>query len=144
VRALVIAMLALLTAVGCAGTLKRHAQAASVSAQVIDGVGAAIEREDAEDYAELLRLPAEERQARVAVLKPQYHAVRVAYDAARAALRSYRRAIVEANANGTTLRPEIVQMLRDAWLGLTDAADRLGIEVPTVPELLVRLAGDKR
>jgi hypothetical protein len=143
-RALVIALLAMLAATGCAGSLKRHAQAASVSAQVIDGVGAAIEREAADDYEALLHSPAEERAAKLETLKQQYHAVRVAYDGARDALRLYQRAIVDANANGTDLKPERVQMLRDAWLALTDAAESLGIEVPTVPDLLVRLTGDKR
>jgi hypothetical protein len=143
-RALAIALLAMLAATGCAGSLKRHAQAASVSAQVIDGVGAAIEREAADDYEALLHEPAEVRGQKLELLKQQYHVIRVAYDGARDALRLYQRAIVDANANGTDLKPERVQMLRDAWLALTDAAESLGIEVPTVPDLLVRLTGDKR
>lgn len=128
--------------VGCASTLKQHAQAASTSAQIIDGVGAAIEREAAEDYEELLHAPAEERGPKLETLKAQYHKVRVAYDVARAALASYTRAIVAANAAGEkTLKAERVQLLRDAWASLIDAAEQLGIDVPEPPELLARLLG---
>lgn len=130
---------------GCAGTLKQHARAASTAAQVLDGIGAAIEREAAEDYEALDALPAEERAQKLEALKPRYQATRVAYDAVRSAIASYTRAIVDANAGGEkTLAKERARLLRDAWVTLADSADQLGIDVPSPAEALVRLIGGER
>lgn len=130
---------------GCAGSLKQHARAASATATVLDGIGAAIEREAAEDYEALLRLPAEERGQRLETLMKSYQVVRVAYDTARTALASYTRAIVDANAGGEkTLAKERAKLLRDAWVNLADAAEKLGIEVPSPADALVRLIGGER
>lgn len=140
-----LSMVMVLFCANCAGTLQRHARAASTTATVLDGIGAAIEREAAEDYEALLRLPAEERGQRLETLMKSYQIVRVAYDTARAALASYTRAIVDANAGGEkTLAKERAKLLRDAWVNLADAADKLGIEVPSPADALVRLIGGER
>lgn len=128
--------------VGCAGTLKQHAQAASTSAQLLTGVSAAMSKEASEDYEAILHLPAEERGPKLDVVAAQHERMRSAYRTTVAALKTYRDEIREADKAGKkTLGSHLLQELRDSWRALVEAGDVLGIAVPPLPEKLEVTSG---
>lgn len=134
---------ALMALVGCAGSLRHHAQAASATAQLLDVVGAEIEREAADDYAAVMRAPEGDRADRLAALKAHWFPVEVAHAAAIEAHGAYVKAIVDANAEGEKeLAIDAGRALREALVVLSTAAERLGIHVPSAASLN-KLGGDK-
>jgi homoserine dehydrogenase len=146
VKAALIVLIALLTA--CCGhvSVKTHAQVASASADLLTGIGAAI---DAERLADLEAARAqvqpgdadsiEERREETLVV--QFEPVMSAYEAAQAALLDYTTAIATAIAQGkSVLASNKAAALLAAWKSLNDIGEALGVQVPDPVTKLEQLA----
>jgi predicted translin family RNA/ssDNA-binding protein len=146
VKALVLALAAML-AVGCASGLKPHAQAASVSASVIDSAGDAIEKVAREDFdrAKDTYPTGEELALEIQRLEDKYRPVESAYDALRGTHKAYVDAILKAQAEGKrSLEGERASLIVAAWRELLGVAQSVGINIPGIPQVVFDVIGVSR
>lgn len=133
-------VLGLVLLAGCVSNLQVHAHVASVSADVLDELGAHIEREAHDDYEAAKQH--EDFVDRAARLRHQYAPLEAAYAAAKRAHDVYLGAIRDAVARGEkNLRGVLARPLLGTWLALANQAEAvLGTSMPRPPQELVELA----
>jgi hypothetical protein len=146
VKAAFLAVAALLI-VSCVSSLKPHAQAASVSASVIDSAGEAIERAAASDFDKVKasKLAPDAYADAIVGLEAKYGPVEAAYEALRVTHKAYVDAILRAAADGKkNLEGERAALVVGAWNNLIAVTRAIGLPIPGVPKVVLDMIGVSR